>query len=1469
MSGRHYCLAKMLVEQGHEVHYFMWDLPYKMKPQQLLMHAFTSLLPRKYKHEEFTMHKVRRLPYFWPVINGWLFKRQLRSLYQELNANIIITQSYTNETEVPKDLPFIYDLADDYAGPAEVYGGFAYKLAFKLLRVRDVMRRQSQNAKAVTAVSQILYDFAKQYNEEVVLLPNGVEKGIIKKTLQAKADQRKNQHSIVYATGFGPWSRAIETLEAIETLRKEFPDIDLTLIGSGSESEKIQKFISDHNAEDYIHYMGYVYDRNKLFDLISNSEVGLNISDKNAWRDASHPMKVMDYSALGKRVVSTDLAEVRRLNFPNIFLFSDTNSDEGLVPTLRHALVDPGVYDRVSEKVLRDYNWEDLTKQLVGIAKRVKKSGTAKSVVHVASSYPPKLGGLEKVAQVLAETESKKGLMVRIITSDQDAARAIVTDAVPVNRLKSFVIANTTIIPSLLSKLLRINKNETVHLHITQAFTPEMVWLAAKLKGFSYVAHIHLDVPPSGPAGFLLKIYKPLVLGRILRQAAYVSVFTEDQKHELGKRYGVDDARVVVIPNGVEDKFYYDQERTLHSLPRLLFVGRLNYQKNLAQLLHALDGISDQFVTTLVGEGELENELKDLAKELHLQNITFAGRKEGEDLLAYYRQADVFVLPSEREGMPLVLLEAMAMRLPIVATNVTGSRDVVTDEKNGLLVPYDDAQSFREALLGITADKERYVKMSQAAFEFAKQHSWKRIAGKFIKLYKQSQRTVQVSQTVKQIKLWQIVLPLLVLANAAFAERNIAGWIVTLGFFLLIPGYLLLSSMKHGIRSRWEIASFSLGLSVLLMMVGGLLLNSLHTFGLHHPLSTPYVFATLDITTLGLLGLNKRKMVQLSPMRWSLSAESTLVGGLLALLPLLAIGGAIRLNNGASNILTMVLFALLPVLFIVLIARKSLRPIYPYAVFMMALAILLSTSLRGWSITGHDIQHEFRVFQMTSTKGFWNIGDPAGDPYNACLSITILPTMIAKLTSISAPYIYKAVFQGIFAFGLVPLYALIKRLGGAQKGLIGALIFMSFPPFLEDMPYLNRQEIAFVFFALLMLVSFMNMARKPKTILTVLCLLGVTLSHYSSGYVTLSLLALSWLFYKLLSHRRTNWQPFTLPALSLPIIAAAFLFTFLWNAQITNTTSGLRQTVSDTIVGLEGKPSSQASGVSYSLLSAPTESPVTVLSKYAGSSADQVQYIPSPNLPITKAGRVVSRVISPATLNSFLRSFSAKVLQLLLFLGAILYFFKQRSKLSAKETYFYALTLACIAVLALITLLPELSVDYSVTRLFQQTLVITALVIVTAVEFLLGFLKQYKIYAVAVFFAILFIELSGFLPQALGGYVAQLSLNNSGQYYDIYYVHNGEVLASTWLQDNHGSQTVAADDYAAIRFPNYPFEKVYLNNPVLAPSAKYLYQDYANMHQGLYGGFIDGDVIEYQYTSPIATNGNLVYVNQDSRIYHQ
>lgn len=357
-------------------------------------------------------------------------------------------------------------------------------------------------------------------------------------------------------------------------------------------------------------------------------------------------------------------------------------------------------------------------------------------VVHVSAHYPPYLGGLEKVVESLALFRSQRGLPVEVLTSGPGPeVGSDLSDPPFVKRLRSIEVAHTTIMPSLPWELFRLDADSVLHLHVSQAFGPELVHLTHLARHIPYVAHVHIDVGPSGPAGFLLGAYKPLVLGRVLRGAQSVVVFTEEQRQAIGTKYGIDGSKIAVIPNGVEASFYHSEPRQLHSPPRILFVGRLSIQKNVPLLLHALDGVSERFETTLVGSGDLEPDLKNLTRDLRLRNVRFHGRADGEALRDLFRQADILVLPSLREGMPLVLLEAMAMGLPIVATDIPGTRDVVVHEGTGLLVPTNDRMAMQKALLRLAGDPDSFTRFSDTAYAMAADYTWDSVGERFEQLY--------------------------------------------------------------------------------------------------------------------------------------------------------------------------------------------------------------------------------------------------------------------------------------------------------------------------------------------------------------------------------------------------------------------------------------------------------------------------------------------------------------------------------------------------------------------------------------------------------------------------------------------------------------------------------------------------------------------------------------------------------------
>ncbi|GHO98524.1 hypothetical protein KSF_085720 [Reticulibacter mediterranei] len=201
-------------------------------------------------------------------------------------------------------------------------------------------------------------------------------------------------------------------------------------------------------------------------------------------------------------------------------------------------------------------------------------------IVHVIAYYPPHLGGMENCAAHLADGCVERGYRVSVYTSDRGYSRQTALHSkVQVHYLKAWEWAHTPIIFTLVFHLLALPRRTLIHLHISQAFAPEVVYLVSKLRGIPYVAHMHLDVDPSGPFGFLLGPYKRLFLKRVLHAAAKVICLSEPQQQLIAKKYHLSPEAIAVIPNGVAGEYFVGAKAEENAVPRLLFVGRLSPKK--------------------------------------------------------------------------------------------------------------------------------------------------------------------------------------------------------------------------------------------------------------------------------------------------------------------------------------------------------------------------------------------------------------------------------------------------------------------------------------------------------------------------------------------------------------------------------------------------------------------------------------------------------------------------------------------------------------------------------------------------------------------------------------------------------------------------------------------------------------------------------------------------------------------------
>lgn len=363
--------------------------------------------------------------------------------------------------------------------------------------------------------------------------------------------------------------------------------------------------------------------------------------------------------------------------------------------------------------------------------------------------YPPLGGGAANATAFMAAALARRGVTVEVVTSAfADLPRCETTaQGVTIRR-----------IPTLRQ---RRDRSSIVEMLAFLASSVVLApWSARRFRADAVIAYFGI---PCGPAGWVTRLccgipYLVSLRGgdvpgfqydgiglyhrlsgpviRLIWRGAAAVIANSDGLAALARRFAPEIA-VPVIPNGVDTTVFSpvterpDVESPLH----LLTVGRLVRQKGVDVVLAAMARAADRSIRlTVVGDGPARQELAERAGQLGLtERVTFTGWRERADLPALYREADAFVLVSRDEGMPNVVLEAMASGLPVIATDIPGSRDLVVDGETGRLIAVDDVGALTAALNDWAVDRPVARRMGLAGRERVKAaFSWDAVAEAYL-----------------------------------------------------------------------------------------------------------------------------------------------------------------------------------------------------------------------------------------------------------------------------------------------------------------------------------------------------------------------------------------------------------------------------------------------------------------------------------------------------------------------------------------------------------------------------------------------------------------------------------------------------------------------------------------------------------------------------------------------------------------
>lgn len=368
--------------------------------------------------------------------------------------------------------------------------------------------------------------------------------------------------------------------------------------------------------------------------------------------------------------------------------------------------------------------------------------------------FPPIGGGGGWVSYFLGKHFAAAGHDVHLITSQfRDCPKREEVEGLHVHRIRA--LRKNPNVCAVHEMLTYAVSSSIYGLRFAKKFKPDIVqvffgipagggaYLLQKFKNVPYVVFLGgRDVPRPNPDPpyyrWLYLLLKPII--RSIWNNAAAIVACSDGLRDLA-RITDTNLKIDVIPDGLDlASFESTQRKANPKTVRCLAIGRLIPRKGFQFLIQALpqilDNVSHNFEIEIIGDGPYREELTGSAENLGVTSyVRFTGAVPYSELPQKYREADIFILPSLAEGMPLVVLEAMGTGLPIIASRVQGIDELVAEDVNGALFDAGDVDGLASCLIQLINAGEKRIEMGKVSTEKVKPYDWKNIADTYLALY--------------------------------------------------------------------------------------------------------------------------------------------------------------------------------------------------------------------------------------------------------------------------------------------------------------------------------------------------------------------------------------------------------------------------------------------------------------------------------------------------------------------------------------------------------------------------------------------------------------------------------------------------------------------------------------------------------------------------------------------------------------
>jgi glycosyltransferase involved in cell wall biosynthesis len=602
---------------------------------------------------------------------------------------------------------------------------------------------------------------------------------------------RTNKINFLCVSTLEPRKNHATLLKAIDLIEKQYPALDfkLTLIGNRYAgafeiAENIELKCQNNSKIDWL---GPVSDS----DLIR----AYNETDFTVYPSIveGFGMPILESIWFGKPCVCSSEGSMGGLAKSGGCLTTDILDAEKLSAAIYQLASDDKLYTQLSTEAThrKIKTWEEYTDISLGLLLSKSELSHTFSYAHDSSvdnkriliccnAYPPHfVGGAELIAHYHALELKNKGYEVKVFAGDSQSSLSQYTletsvyDDIEVYRIKlepedlssEYVNFSHTIVQNHFEAILDDYKPSVVHMHNIIGLSVSLAPIA-KSRGVKTVLTLHdswgfchKNTMMWSNGTFcndfidcsycLAQIHDgknrsiPLEMRQDFLSTAFESVdifispsiFLRNQYIKAG----FDEDKIILLSNGIDINHFSKIIKQQDECIRFTFIGYLGEHKGSLLILKALKLIvrNNKIKVNIVGDGHLKDTLKDYVKDEGLNGyVDFLGKIDNKEINQIFSQTDVYILPSMcPENQPVSITEAFASKVPVIGTDFGGIKELITDNKTGLLFPMGDVGALAAKMQFFIDHPEKQIEFGEAAYKFILNNSFSNQAAKLIDLY--------------------------------------------------------------------------------------------------------------------------------------------------------------------------------------------------------------------------------------------------------------------------------------------------------------------------------------------------------------------------------------------------------------------------------------------------------------------------------------------------------------------------------------------------------------------------------------------------------------------------------------------------------------------------------------------------------------------------------------------------------------